>query len=83
MPVDSLQTSNITGNENNKALCEFLFNPALTRRINKNTHMNIRLRLTAVAAVFAFLPPTPSALHARMLAHGHRKAQWYANVLSR
>ena len=28
--------------------------------------MNTRLRLTAFAAVFAFLTPTPSALHARM-----------------
>src|SRR5213082_2116098 len=28
--------------------------------------MNTRLRLTALAAVFAFLTPTPSALHARM-----------------
>ena len=40
---------------------------ALTRRINKITPMNIRLRLTALAAVFAFLNPATSALHARML----------------
>ena len=30
--------------------------------------MNTRLRLTALAAVFAFLTPATSALHARMLA---------------
>ena len=28
--------------------------------------MNTRLRLTMLAAVFAFIAPTPSALHARM-----------------
>src|SRR5438105_2499536 len=44
-----------------------LFKPALTRRINKNTHMNTRLRLTALAAVFAFLTPPTFTLHARML----------------
>src|SRR5437870_11806909 len=44
-----------------------LFKSALTRRINKNTYMNTRLRLTALAAVFAFLTPPTSTLHARML----------------
>ena len=44
-----------------------LFKSALTRRINKNTHMNTRLRLTALAAVFAFLTPPTFTLHARML----------------
>src|SRR5437588_7382001 len=44
-----------------------LFKPALTRRINKNTHMNTHLRLTALAAVFAFLTPPTFTLHARML----------------
>src|SRR6266403_1989910 len=44
-----------------------LFKSALTRRINKNTHMNIRLRLTALAAVFAFLTPPTFTLHARVL----------------
>src|ERR1700730_3933130 len=44
-----------------------LFKYALTRRINKNTHMNTRLRLTAFAAVFAFLTPPTFTLHARML----------------
>jgi hypothetical protein len=44
-----------------------LFKSALTRRINKNTHMNTRLRLTALAAVFAFLTPPTFTLHARVL----------------
>src|SRR5437870_11061112 len=44
-----------------------LFKSALTRHINKNTHMNTRLRLTALAAVFAFLTPPTFTLHARML----------------
>src|SRR3984893_15732279 len=44
-----------------------LFKYALTRRINKNTHMNTRLRLTAFAAVFAFLTPPTFTLHARVL----------------
>src|SRR5438876_1913925 len=43
------------------------FKSALTRRINKNTHMNTRLRLTALAAGFAFLTPPTFTLHARML----------------
>src|SRR5436190_383659 len=45
--------------------------------------MNTRLRLTALAAVFAFLAPANSALHARMLApmgievpDGTRKCIW-------
>src|SRR5207245_956738 len=44
-----------------------LFKSARTRRINKNTHMNTGLRLTALAAVFAFLTPPTFTLHARML----------------
>jgi hypothetical protein len=44
-----------------------LFKSAFTRRINKNTHMNTRLRLTALAAVFAFLTPPTFTLHARVL----------------
>src|SRR5207244_7607648 len=43
------------------------FKSALTRRINKNTHMNTRLHLTALAAVFAFLTPPTFTLHARVL----------------
>src|SRR5437773_6726765 len=39
------------------------FRPATCR---KNTPMNTRLRLMALAAVFAFLAPTTPALHARM-----------------
>src|SRR5438477_10493117 len=33
-----------------------------------NTHMNTRLRLTALAAIFAFLTPVTSTLHAQVLA---------------
>jgi len=39
---------------------------ALTRRINKNTDMNTRLHLTVLAAVFAFVTPATSILHARI-----------------
>ena len=41
---------------------------SFTRRINMNTHMNTRLRLTMLAAVFAFIAPTTSILHAQVLA---------------
>ncbi|PYK36331.1 MAG: hypothetical protein DME58_00020, partial [Verrucomicrobia bacterium] len=38
------------------------------RRINGNTHMNTRVRLTLLATVFALITPTTSALHAQVLA---------------
>ena len=51
----------------NKGACGFS-SSALTRRINKNTHMNTRLHLTVLAAVFAFLTPATSTMHAQVLA---------------
>src|SRR5947199_6118725 len=41
---------------------------ALTRRINKNTHMKRRLFLTTLCAVLAFLTPASSTLYAQVLA---------------
>src|SRR5207244_6204676 len=45
-----------------------LFNPLLLGASIKNTHMNTRLHLTVLAAVFAFLTPATSTLHAQVLA---------------
>ena len=56
----------MTENQNNKPLVSSL-QSAPTRRINMNTHINTRLRLTALAAVFAFLTPTTSTMHAQVL----------------
>src|SRR5712692_3706537 len=44
-----------------------LFNPLLPSGSIEIPHMNTRLRLTMLAAVFAFIAPTTSPLHARVL----------------
>src|SRR5205807_864054 len=51
----------------NKGACGFS-SIGSTRRINKNTHMNTRLHLTVLAAVFAFLTPATSTMHGQVLA---------------
>src|SRR5260370_13482449 len=53
-------------NQNNKALASSQSDR--TRRINKKTHMKACLRLTELAAVFAFLTATTSTIHAQVLA---------------
>jgi hypothetical protein len=53
-------------NQNNKPLASSLQSDP-TSRIYMNTHINNCVRLTALAAVFAFLTPTTSTMHAQVL----------------
>src|SRR5437773_757040 len=57
----------MTENQNNKAFARSLQSDP-TRRTNKKIHMKARLCLTALTAVFAFLAPATSSLHAQVLA---------------